>query len=76
MAFTLPNIFSLEKVLEYGISLSTGYVLGDLWGIHKFSNCNKCLDSRVNKINTMNTTQKIIESVECDCEMTLNILGV
>ncbi len=65
--FTPPAIASLEEVLEYGIGLEKGTVFGDLWDIHKFSRCGKCLDSRVNRINEMNFTQQIAKRVECGC---------
>jgi len=66
--FTLPNIASLEKALEYGINLNKGIVLGDLWDIHKFSNCNKCLDFRICRISKMNLTQQINSEIKCDCD--------
>jgi radical SAM enzyme (TIGR01210 family) len=65
--FTPPDITSLEKVVEFGIGLKAGIVLGDLWDIHKFSNCDKCLESRVDRIKEMNLTQQISDKVECDC---------
>jgi len=67
--FTPPDIASLEEVLEYGVGLKAGIVLGDLWDIHKFSNCNKCLESRAVRINEMNFTQKIGDKVKCDCTL-------
>jgi radical SAM enzyme (TIGR01210 family) len=65
--FTPPDIASLEEVLEYGIELKSGIVLGDLWDIHKFSRCNNCLDLRVNRISEMNLTQQIQKGIKCDC---------
>jgi radical SAM enzyme (TIGR01210 family) len=65
--YTPPNIISLEEVLEYGIGLKGGIMFGDLWDIHKFSACDKCLDSRTDRINEMNLTQLISNKVECDC---------
>ena len=65
--FTPPDIISLEEVLEFGVGLKAGIVLGDLWDIHKFSNCDKCLESRTDRINEMNLTQLIGNNVECDC---------
>jgi radical SAM enzyme (TIGR01210 family) len=65
--FSPPDITSLEKVMEYGIGLNSGIVLGDLWDIHKFSNCTKCFDSRAVRISKMNLTQQIGSRVMCGC---------
>ena len=65
--FSPPDIVSLEDVLEYGIGLQSGIVFADLWDIHKFSNCEKCLEARTDRINNMNLSQQIIDKVECDC---------
>lgn len=66
--YTPPDIVSLEEVLEYGINLNKGIVLADLWDIKMFSNCSKCLDSRIARIDIMNRTQQISESIGCDCQ--------
>jgi len=63
--FAPPNIRSLEEVLEYGIELKAGRVFADLWDIHKFSDCDKCLDSRIDGIGDMNLSQQIGMKVEC-----------
>jgi archaeosine synthase beta-subunit len=65
--FSPPDISSLEEVVAYGIGLKAGKVFGDLWDIHQFSRCNKCLNSRIGRINEMNLTQQVPERVECDC---------
>jgi hypothetical protein len=63
--FSPPHIKSLEEVMEYGIRLRSGRVFGDLWDIHKFSNCDECLDSRTNRIRKMNLYQEIAGRIEC-----------
>ncbi len=63
--FDPPVIKSLEKVLEYGIQLQKGRVLGDLWDIEKFSTCSECLDDRIARINEMNLTQRILQEINC-----------
>jgi radical SAM enzyme (TIGR01210 family) len=65
--FTMPQIESIEKVLEYGISLGKGRVFADTWDLGLFSKCEKCLDQRVERLTQMNLTQKITEAVKCDC---------
>jgi archaeosine synthase beta-subunit len=66
--FTPPDIKSLEKVLEYGISLDKGMVLADSWDIEKFSSCDKCLKDRAHRLISMNLNQKMVEKLECSCE--------
>jgi len=66
--FAPPVIQSLEKVLEYGITLNKGRVFADVWDINLFSICEKCFDLRTNRLIAMNLSQKIISRVECICD--------
>jgi len=68
--FSLPDIHSLEKVLEYGVGLNAGRVFADLWDLHLFSSCSKCFDRRARRLNEMNLGQKISDPVSCDCDDT------
>jgi radical SAM enzyme (TIGR01210 family) len=65
--FTLPDISSLEQVLEYGIGLSKGRVFADVWDLVHFSKCNKCIDQRVNRLIAMNLSQKKFSTIHCEC---------
>ncbi|MGC1392417.1 MAG: hypothetical protein WA816_15380 [Bacteroidales bacterium] len=65
--FSLPDIQSLETVLEYGIGLKTGRVFADVWDLALFSGCNECLDKRTNRLIEMNLSQEITGAVECEC---------
>ena len=65
--FSFPDITSLGKVLEYGIGLGKGRVFADTWDLGIFSKCEKCLEQRTKRISEINLTQKIGNSVECDC---------
>ena len=67
--FTLPDIHSLEKVLEYGIGLNKGRVFADVWDLAHFSKCNKCIDQRIKRIIAMNLSQKIISTIDCNCNL-------
>ena len=66
--FNLPAIRSLESVLEYGIGLNAGRVFADVWDLGLFSNCNKCIDQRINRLIDMNQNQKIFSPVKCSCD--------
>jgi hypothetical protein len=65
--FNLPDIHSLETVLEYGIGLNAGRVFADVWDLGQFSKCDKCLDKRNDRLVRMNLSQKIDTAVECEC---------
>jgi archaeosine synthase beta-subunit len=65
--FSIPEIHSLETVLEYGIRLNVGRVFADTWDLGLFSNCDSCLERRTNRIIEMNLNQKIVAPVECEC---------
>lgn len=67
--FSLPDIHSLELVLEYGIGLNAGRVFADVWDLYLFSNCEKCFKHRINRLTTMNLNQKIVNQVICTCHL-------
>jgi radical SAM enzyme (TIGR01210 family) len=66
--FTLPDIRSLEKVLEYGIEQQAGRVFADVWDLKLFSKCDKCLAERINRLTEMNLGQKLISRIKCTCD--------
>jgi len=65
--FSPPDLRSLENVLEYGISLNKGRVFADTWDLELFSKCSLCFNSRKERIESINLTQKIAPHIECDC---------
>jgi radical SAM enzyme (TIGR01210 family) len=65
--FHPPDIRSLETVLEYGIRLKAGRVFADVWDLGLFSDCEKCLPKRIERLTLMNLDQKIISPIECSC---------
>ena len=65
--FNLPDIRSLETVLEYGIGLKSGRVFADVWDLGLFSKCNKCVEKRTARLIEMNLSQEIFPVVECEC---------
>jgi archaeosine synthase beta-subunit len=66
--FNVPDIRSLETVLEYGIRLRAGRVFADVWDLRLFSTCTKCLDKRTERLNKMNLSQEIGTIVDCECK--------
>lgn len=68
--FSLPEIHSLETVLEYGIGLNAGRVFADIWDLGLFSSCKKCIDERTGRLTNMNLSQKIANRITCSCYST------
>ena len=66
--FSLPTIQSLETVLEYGIELKKGRIFADTWDLDLFSNCDKCLNERIQRITEINLNQEIVKKVICSCD--------
>jgi len=67
--FSQPDIRSLEHVLEYGIGLKSGSVFADLWDIDRFSSCDRCLESRKERLLKMNLNQRIYPQINCSCSL-------
>lgn len=65
--FSPPTIHSLEKVLNYGVSLKKGRVFADTWDLQLFSKCDKCIDIRIERLEQINLNQKTNEPVLCNC---------
>jgi len=65
--FQEPAIRSLERVIDYGISLQKGLVFADLWDLERFSRCDSCFASRKERLNQINLTQEYMKPVECSC---------
>jgi uncharacterized Fe-S cluster-containing MiaB family protein len=66
--FSLPDIRSLEQVLEYGIEQQAGRVFADVWDLKLFSKCDKCLAERIKRLTEMNLGQKFISRIKCTCD--------
>jgi hypothetical protein len=66
--FAPPDIRSLESVMEYGIRLNAGRVFADTWDLGLFSDCEKCIGKRTERLIEMNLNQKIATGVVCQCD--------
>jgi radical SAM enzyme (TIGR01210 family) len=64
--FAPPTLASLERALEYGLELRAGRVFADLWDIERLIHCPSCSQARIARIRTMNATQLIPESIDCN----------
>jgi radical SAM enzyme (TIGR01210 family) len=63
-----PSLASLERTLEYGLSLGRGRVLADLWDIERFARCPDCSPARMERLRRMNEAQAAQPPVSCPCE--------
>ncbi|HWB11161.1 MAG TPA: radical SAM protein [Pirellulales bacterium] len=63
--FSPPTIRSLERVLDYGLSLARGRVFADLWDIERFYDCAACGPQRAERIAAMNLSQQSEPEVNC-----------
>ena len=66
--FLIPDIKSVEIVMEYGIQLNKGRIFSDVWDIDLFSGCAKCKEDRKERLIKMNLDQEIFEPVKCTCD--------
>lgn len=66
--FAPPALRSLETVLEQGIALQRGRVFVDLWDAERFATCQRCATARINRLHSMNLSQRIEPAVRCNCD--------
>ncbi|MFQ5464026.1 MAG: radical SAM protein, partial [Phycisphaerae bacterium] len=66
--FAPPSMKGIEAVVEYGISLSKGRVLVDLWDMEKFFQCRRCGPIRMARLERMNLMQDVEPAIACGCE--------
>jgi radical SAM enzyme (TIGR01210 family) len=63
--FVPPNLASLERVVEYGLSLAQGRVFADLWDVGRCFTC-VCSTARAGRLERMNREQRVVPAVVCD----------
>ena len=60
---------TMELCLNQAIQLGRGRVFIDLWDAESFFNCEACRAERIKRLKTMNLTQQVLPSIECQyCE--------
>jgi radical SAM enzyme (TIGR01210 family) len=66
--FSPPTLTAIEMSLE--LCLHKGHearIFMDLWDIQQFSDCQQCLNQRIDRLERMNFTQAIPDPVVCSC---------
>jgi radical SAM enzyme (TIGR01210 family) len=67
--FSPPRLVSLEDTIDYGMELKRGRVFADLWDLQLFSDCDRCLQPRRERLHRMNLSQRVLPRVKCPaCE--------
>jgi hypothetical protein len=64
------SLRSLERVLEYGLSIGGMRVFGDLWDASRFFDCD-CSPPRAARIAGMNLQQRVSSPIVCGCDARL-----
>jgi radical SAM enzyme (TIGR01210 family) len=60
-----PSLRTLERAMEYGLSLNAGRVFADLWDVDRFRRCRSCDDRRISRLQSMNSGQALLADVGC-----------
>jgi radical SAM enzyme (TIGR01210 family) len=68
--FAPPKLSSLEAVFDaaLGLAAGRGRVFVDLWDVDRFSECDRCVKQRRERLQRMNLGQVVEPLVECDCQ--------
>jgi radical SAM enzyme (TIGR01210 family) len=67
--FSPPRLSTLERALENGIALERGRVFADLWNLELLASCDRCFETRRDRLHMMNLTQQVYRGIECpQCE--------
>lgn len=61
-----PRLPSLERALEYGLSLRGGRAFADLWDVEQFADCPGCAPARIGRLREMNRSQRVPPPVQCE----------
>lgn len=64
--FTPPKLSLLEAAADYGLTQQRGRVFTDLWDIKPDGECAHCFASRIQRLRTMNLSQRLTPAVQCD----------
>jgi archaeosine synthase beta-subunit len=63
--FQPPELRSLESVINETLGWKRGRVFADLWEAEQFSECPPCATARIERLNTINLSQRATSPVVC-----------
>ncbi|MBC8002638.1 MAG: hypothetical protein H7X97_08630, partial [Opitutaceae bacterium] len=66
--FSEPRLATLEAAHVHGVARKRGRVFADLWDLQRFSSCDRCFQSRHDRLDRINLNQMVEPPVDCDCE--------
>lgn len=67
--YTPPSLAMLEDVFEKALLMQRGQVFADTWDIGFLSKCPHCFDERKKRLETMNLSQQVEDSISCTCNI-------
>ena len=56
----------LEAASAFGVGLGRARVFADLWDLHQFSRCGRCLPARTDRLRRQNLAQEVAAPIDCD----------
>ena len=63
-----PSLRAVETVFEKALDLAGGRVFVDLWDLERFSHCPNCFKARKERLESMNTHQRLLPGIACTCK--------
>ena len=64
--FAPADVRMLEAASAFGVGLGRARVFADLWDLHQFSRCDRCLTARTDRLRRQNLAQEVAASIDCD----------
>lgn len=65
--YVTPTLDALEEVMEQSLAWQQGKVFADTWDLGFLSKCDQCFETRKDRLEQMNLSQKIPEKIKCNC---------
>jgi len=72
-AFRSPSLATLERVAEATVRLGRGRAFVDLWDAERLAACPDCAPRRIERMRTLNFTQRVPPAVTCDCSRDISV---
>jgi radical SAM enzyme (TIGR01210 family) len=65
--FAPADVRMLEAASAFGVGLGHARVFADLWDLHQFSRCDRCLPARTDRLRRQNLAQEVAAPIDCAC---------
>jgi radical SAM enzyme (TIGR01210 family) len=64
--FVAPTLATLEAAQRGALALGRGRVFADTWALEQFSGCPRCFAARLERLETVNLTQRDMAPLHCE----------